>query len=372
MKKYILLLIVLLALPTFIFAQTVDSNAQSYNVRYEKAHLFLQKGQDFNVIDYDVEWPDIVSYNQVIPLKRYISNFVFGYSTSDLDSAMTYINNEYGMPVTGKFKTIPDDDHFCYITADAKLLAYQPDRWIAYSLKQTVKPQKASPYKPLEQSRVIVYDLTREKVMFANDMLRNGVMDWTMPDDFYNRLFAPLDDDFLNNLLSAKINGVWIANGQINMLVDAISDLGARSYSVVMPYDDYSYVLSRDARRMVEKNLKAQTRQFITLPKTWKGDSVYIKVDKMPQFKNGDEGLQRYLQSVSRPEVLLTKSYKVYVSFIVDKAGNIQQVSVVSPSLPELDQHAVNVIKGMPPFTPGMQNGKPVCVRMFLPISYKP
>lgn len=371
MKKNILLS-VLLALPLLSFAQTVDTSVRSYNMRYESKHLFLQKGQDFNVVDYDLEWPDIVSYSEVVPLKRYISSYVFNYPTASLDSALMHINNEYGEPVTGKFKTIPDDNHFCYVTAEAKVLSYEPDRWIAYVLKQTVKPEKASANRPLEQSKVIVYDLYRQKIMFADDMLRAGVMDWNMPDDFYDQLFAPLDDDMMQNLLSAKIYGVWIANGNINMLVDAISHAGSDSYTVSFPYDRYDYVLSRDAHRLVDRKLKQQERQFISLPVTWNGDSVYTKVDHMPQFKGGDEGLQRYLSMVAKPNVSFSKQYRVYASFIVDKKGNLQQVSIVSPAIPELDAHAVEVIKGMPQFTPGTQNGKPECVRMFLPINYKP
>lgn len=371
MKKKILLAF-LLAMPLLSSAQTVDASAHGYNVRYEKAHLFLQKGADFNVVDYDLEWPDIVSFNDVAPLKRYMTDMLLDYPTASLDSALMYIGDEYGKPVTGKFKTIPDDDHFCYVTEDAKILSYEPYRWIAYVLKRTVKPQKASSNKPVEQSRVIVYDLTQSKVLFADDMLRAGVMDWEMPNDFYNRLFAPLDDDFLNNLLSAKISGVWILDGQINLHVDAISNDGAQTYTITLPYDEYYYILSREARRMVEKKLKNPSRQFISLPVTWEGDSVYNKVEQMPQFKGGEEGLRRYLSFVSNPGVNITKPERAYVSFIVDKTGNIHQVSVVSPANSELDEHAVNVIKGMPPFSPGKQNGKPVCVRMFMPVNYKP
>lgn len=358
--------------PLLSQAQTVDNSAHAYNVRYAAKHLFLQKGQDFNVVDYDIEWPDIVSFNDVVPLKRYMSGMMFDYPTASLDSALLYINNVYGTPVTGKFKTIPDDDRFCYVTVEAKILSYQPYRWISYVVKRTVSPGKESPNKPVEQTRVVDYDLSRNKIMFADDMLREGVMDWNMPDDFYDRLFAPLDDDMMNDLLSAKISGVWIDNGQINLYVDAISHYLNKSYTVSLPYDQYSYVLSREARRLVTGKVKDQQRMFISLPSVWNGDSVYTNVEHMPQFKGGDDGLRRYLSYVAKPTVAVTKPERVFVAFIVDKTGNVHDVSVVSPATPVLDAHAVGVIKGMPPFTPGTQNGKPVCVRMFMPVNYKP
>lgn len=372
-----ILLVALLGLPLLLPAQTIDNSARFYNVNYEKSHLFLQKGDDFNVVDYDVEWPSIICSDDVVPLKRFISQQVFDYATSDLDSALTYVNYVYGKPVEGKLKTIPDDNRFCYVKANAKILSYMPSRWITYSLEQDVDPQKLSPYKALKRKRVITYDLTQKRIMYADDMLRNGVLDWTMPSDFYYRLFAPLynhfgyDIDVFNDFKDLQIDGVWIDNGNICMLVDASTDYENYSYTVSMPYY-YSYVLTRNARRMVEKKLKATQPKVLTLPTTWKGDTIYTKVDKMPEFKGGTEGLKRYLSYVSKPEASVSKPSRVFVSFVVDKKGIVQQVSVISPVSPLIDEHAVSVIKGMPAFVPGEQNGKPVCVRLVMPVSYQP
>lgn len=379
MKRYLIFALLSLCLPLLIDAQTVDGSAQRYCVRYEKEHLFLQKDSDFNVVDYDLEWPEVVSYNAVVPLKRFISNAVFGYTTQSLDSALMNINNVYGKAVTGKFKTIPDDNRFCYVSLEAKVLSYSPDRWIAYSLKRKVEPQKLSSSKPEVMNRIIFYDLQNGRVMFADEMISKSVMNWSMPQDFYDRLFAPIadnfgspDDDLFNNLKNLQINGVWIDGDKIFMYVEAASDVENVSYTVDFPYNDYRYVLTRDVRRLVEKDVKPRTPQFIQLPLTWKGDTIYNKVEKMPEFKGGEQGLQLYLSHVTQPNIALAKAVRVYVSFVVDKQGNICDVSVVSPVSPLLDEHAVGVIKGMPAFTPGSHNGKPVCVRMYLPINYKP
>lgn len=372
MMKKKTLMAAMLALPLMLSAQTVDNSARYYNVRYEKAHLFLQKGDDFNVVDYNLEWPDIVCSKDVVPLKHFISNQIFDYPTADLDSALMTVGDTYGKPVSGKLKTIPDDNRFCYVTASATILSYMPGRWISYMLKSEVAPQKLSPYKASETSRVITYDLTQNRVMLADDMLRNGVLDWTMPEDFYMCLFSPLDDDMYDNMESAKITGVWLSKGQICLAVDVISTFAEKAYTVALPYSEYAYILSRSVRRMAERKLKASQPQVLTLSQTWEGDTVYNKVDKMPEFKGGTEGLKRYLSYVSKPEENVQKPSRVYLSFIVDKKGNIHQVSVVSPVSPKIDEHAVGVVKGMPPFTPGELNGKPVCVRMFMPVSYQP
>jgi len=62
---------------------------------------------------------------------------------------------------------------------------------------------------------------------------------------------------------------------------------------------------------------------------------------------------------------------KVFVQFIVDKAGNITNVTAVKGIGAGCDEEAVRVIKGSPKWKPGKQRGKAVKVRMILPITFK-
>lgn len=373
MSKIRFFIITLLFLPLMAAAQEMDTRANGYSVRYEKEHLFLQKDSGFNVVDYDIQWPEIVNFDSVTSLKRFISDMLLGNATSSIDSLLMSIGGIYGKPVTGPFKEIPDDNRFCYITLSAKVVSYEPGRWIAYMLESKVEPQKLSAFKPKSENRAIVYDLTRNQVMLADDMLRSVVKDMAASQDFYNQLFASLSDEMYDNLLSSEIKGVWIDNGQVYFLMDAISADGEKStYTVFMPYEDCRNVLTRNVRNMVEKDLKRSQPKFISLPQSWKGDPVYNKVEQMPEMKGGQEGLRNYLAHVGNPNFRLSKPMRVYLSFVVDKTGKVQDVSVVSPASPMLDEHAVSVIKGLPTFTPGRHNGQPVCVRLYFPVNYKP
>lgn len=367
-----MLAVALFALPAPALAQTVDDSARGYCVRYEKRHLFLQKDSGFNVVDYDLEWPEVVGYDEVVPLRRYIGKLVSGCATASLDSVVMAIGDSYGEPVTGMFETIPDDDRFCYVTISAQVLSYEPGRWIAYSLRKSVEPQRRSAHKGSDVSRIIVYDLGRNEVMLADDMLRSGVGGMTVAPDFYERLTSPLSDEVFGNLLSSQISGVWIGDGQLNFLVDAVSVFEKVSYTVAMPYADCKHVLARKVRNMVEKDVKPRQPRFISLPITFGGDTIYNKVERMPVFKGGDDGLRDYLSHVGTPNVRLEKAERVYLSFVVDKSGRINDVCVVSPVTPQLDRYAVGVIKGLPPFAPGCHGGRPVCVRMYIPVNYKP
>lgn len=372
MMRASLLFALLLLLPLTAAAQDLDTSARNYSVRYEKEHLFLQKDSCFNVVDYDIEWPEILDYDSVPALRRCISGTILGYATANFDSLLMSVGNVYGKPVAGPFKELPDDNRFCYVEASARLLSYQPGRWVAYMLDGSVEPQKLSPHKRMATSVAMVYDLTRGRVMLADDMLRGMVKDMMAPTDFYNRLLAPLSDEMYDNLASFEIEGVWVDGGQVNFLVDAISNYGHSDYTVAMPYDYCRDVLTRNARNMVEKELKPTLPKYIPLPLTWKGDTIYKKVEQMPEFQGGQDGLRSYLAHVGNPDMRLDKPARVYLSFVIDKEGKVQDVSVVSPVSPRLDEHAVGVIKGLPPFIPGRHNGEPVCVRVYFPVNYKP
>ncbi len=59
------------------------------------------------------------------------------------------------------------------------------------------------------------------------------------------------------------------------------------------------------------------------------------------------------------------------LQFVVEKDGQIGEVKIVRSVDPELDAEAVRVIKTMPNFIPGRQDGKPVAVWYTIPISFK-
>lgn len=365
-------LLLFLMLPVCVKAQTIDYTVHGYNVEYAKAHLFLTKDSDFNVVDYELEWPDIVSFSDVKPLKQYLSKALLEITVSSLDSLLLSINDRFGQSVKGPFKTIPDDNRFCYINLSAKLLAYQPNRFIAYQIVSDIAPQKLSSVKFRKQQWCVVYDLSRQKILQTTDILKKGVTQWAYPDDFYNQLFAPLDEDFYNNLQNFVINGAWVEGNDICLYVQALAGGEEATYTVMLPYDQYNYILSRNMRRLVDKEAEAQQPQMLTLPITYQGDTIYNKVEVMPVFKGGQDGLRQYLASGSRPDLPLSKAQRVVVSFVVDKTGRVREPGVVLPSIPQLDRFAVSKIMGMPPFSPGKQNGQPKCVRMTLTLQYNP
>ena len=103
-------------------------------------------------------------------------------------------------------------------------------------------------------------------------------------------------------------------------------------------------------------------------------DSIYQTVEEMPEFPNGIEGLMDYVaQNVKYPESAKENNLqgRVIVKFVIEKDGSVSNVEVGRGWGNELDDEAVRVVKAMPNWKPGKQDGKPVRVSFMLPINFK-
>ncbi len=102
-------------------------------------------------------------------------------------------------------------------------------------------------------------------------------------------------------------------------------------------------------------------------------EEVFIIVEQMPQFPGGDEALLKYLAtSVKYPVIAQENGIqgRVFVSFVIDKNGDVTNVRVARPFDPNLDKEAVRVVQSMPKWTPGKQRGKAVKVSYNVPINF--
>ena len=103
-------------------------------------------------------------------------------------------------------------------------------------------------------------------------------------------------------------------------------------------------------------------------------DFVFDVVEKMPSFPGGYQALFDYLEKNIKYPVSAQKNLlegRVILQFIVDKKGRLSDVKVAKSVEPSLDAEAVRVVKAMPRWNPGMQNGKAVKVRYTLPVTFR-
>ena len=100
----------------------------------------------------------------------------------------------------------------------------------------------------------------------------------------------------------------------------------------------------------------------------------YQAVEQMPQFPGGDAELMKYIQDHLKYPVIAAENGiqgRVIVRFVVSKTGEIQDVTVLRGVDSSLDKEAVRVIKSMPKWIPGKQNGNNVAVYFTVPVLFK-
>lgn len=97
-------------------------------------------------------------------------------------------------------------------------------------------------------------------------------------------------------------------------------------------------------------------------------------VEQKPMFPGGDSEMYKWLSSqIQYPAAASEEGIqgRVVVQFIVEENGSISHVNVVRGKHPALDAEALRVVKKMPRWNPGRNNGQPVRVVYNLPVTFK-
>jgi protein TonB len=105
-----------------------------------------------------------------------------------------------------------------------------------------------------------------------------------------------------------------------------------------------------------------------------KVDQIFHHVEVMPEFPGGSGALLKWLnENMSYPPIAQEQGIQGRVSlrFVVRPDGSIDNVEVVKGLDPSCDKEAVRVVKKMPKWIPGKQNGNPVNVYFSLPVLFK-
>lgn len=103
-------------------------------------------------------------------------------------------------------------------------------------------------------------------------------------------------------------------------------------------------------------------------------EQIFTVVEVQPEFPGGFAALNKYLsQNIVYPQIAADNGVhgKVIVGFVVEKDGSISQIKVLRGVDPELDKEAMRVVKSMPKWKPGQQQGRPVRARFTLPVTFQ-
>ncbi|WP_317164380.1 energy transducer TonB [Pontibacter russatus] len=102
-------------------------------------------------------------------------------------------------------------------------------------------------------------------------------------------------------------------------------------------------------------------------------EKPYTYVEQMPTFPGGESEMMKYLgKNIRYPAAAQRAGIEgiVVLSFVVSKTGEISEIQVIKSLGGGTDEEAVRVVKSMPKWTPGKQNGRAVPVRYTLPVRY--
>lgn len=101
---------------------------------------------------------------------------------------------------------------------------------------------------------------------------------------------------------------------------------------------------------------------------------IFTVVEQMPMYPGGDAALMGYLRdNIKYPTVAAENGVqgRVVVGFVVERDGSITDVKILRGVDPSLDREAMRVVKSMPRWNPGKQNGSAVRVKYQVPVSFR-
>lgn len=127
-------------------------------------------------------------------------------------------------------------------------------------------------------------------------------------------------------------------------------------------------------QRTVSDNAK-QWRTAVIKPTADPDSSkIFGAAEEMPSFPGGEKALMQYIKdNTYYPEEMCEGAAqgRVMIGFVINEDGSISDVKVLRSLTPECDEVAVKIVKGMPKWNPGKQNGKAVKTKYTVPVSFR-
>ncbi len=104
-----------------------------------------------------------------------------------------------------------------------------------------------------------------------------------------------------------------------------------------------------------------------------KEDEIFVAVEQQAEFPGGLGELKKWLgRNLDYPETARMNEVqgRVIVRFVVEKDGSIGQATILKGVDKDLDREALRVVKKMPKWQPGKNNGVPVRSYFNLPVQF--
>lgn len=199
-----------------------------------------------------------------------------------------------------------------------------------------------------------------------------------------NKGFEPKKYQYLLLEISNYNTGIYIANNfnvsQLKKRIIMINKEKTKKrnvYKYLFMIPVSMLVLSLNAENVIHTSSNVSGDSSIESKELqWQDikEDTYDKVEVMPQFPGGDAALMQYIgKNLKYPESAVKDQVegKLVIRFVVAKTGEVTDIELLRSLTPDCDTEAIRVVKEMPKWTPGKQNGKDVPVFYTLPIMYQ-
>ena len=131
---------------------------------------------------------------------------------------------------------------------------------------------------------------------------------------------------------------------------------------------------SDDADKFKAVTEQVVVKEPVPVKEEKKEEEIFVAVEQPAEFPGGQAALMKWLsQNIRYPEAAQQNDIqgRVIVKFVVEKDGSIGQASIVKGVDKDLDREALRVVKKMPKWQPGKNNGVAVRSKFTLPVVFK-
>lgn len=201
------------------------------------------------------------------------------------------------------------------------------------------------------------YEMNNESTQEYNDYLENNsqifyLKTYEAPITIKNKLFSFIllriyDDLFRYSIRTSDFKGEY-------------------------PFEGFPYRISSTISS--HPGLSGTRKDILPIEERPIEEKPFVTVEQMPTFPGGEINMHKFIgDNLRYPEDAQKAGIqgRVTIRFVVSKTGAISNATVIRGIDPSCDKEAVRVVKSMPEWIPGKQNGKNVPVYFTLPIIFR-
>lgn len=224
-----------------------------------------------------------------------------------------------------------------------------------------------------------------ERVYFYDNEDAGNFIVMMLSDYCYATLFSEFSAD-LNGITSVHDNSLLttFTQGGIRIEFAESANSGNQIVRIYNPVQLDKYKLVHATATNPNKEGNSYYRndddfeapaEVVTVIKEEKPDQVFESAEEFPIYPGGEAQMQRDIRdNVQYPEMEKENNIqgKVFVQLVVEKDGSVSDVKVLKgvPGGPNLNTAAEKAIKKLKKFTPAKMNGRPVRLKMVIPVNF--